>query len=118
MKKLTKTLFIIVVCVLLAITIMSTSVRASGLGDIYTPGSDPTYQEIGGRIIGVVSFICYAAAVIILLYKGVLFMAKAPEAKAEAKKELISYAIGAGILFSAGAIVQLVGNIAMNNLFK
>lgn len=117
MKKMAKILLIITISVLLAVVIMGTNVNASGLGDIYKPGNDPTYQEVGGRIIGVVAFICYAAAVIILLYKGVLFMAKSPEAKAEAKKELISYAIGAGILFSAGAIVQLVGNIAMNNLF-
>lgn len=117
MKKTIKKAVIMLSAILIMIMVGPT-VKASGLSGIYTPGTDPTYQEVGGRIIGVVAFICYAAAIIILLYKGVLFMAKSPDAKAEAKKELISYAIGAGILFSAGAIVQLIGNIALNNLFK
>ena len=44
-------------------------------------------------------------------------MNKAPEAKAEVKKELVSAAIGAFILFSAGILVQTIGNIAMGKLF-
>lgn len=76
-----------------------------------------TYNNIGGKIIGIVQFICYGAAVIILVYKGVQFMVKAPEAKAELKKELISYAVGALIIFAIGTFIKLIGEIALNNLF-
>ncbi len=86
------------------------------LQGIYGP-QDRNLYYIGARIIGVASYICYGIAVIILLYKGVQFMAKAPTAKAEAKKELVSYAIGAFILFGIGGIIQIIGTIAKNNLF-
>ncbi len=76
-----------------------------------------TYRIVGGKIIGAVQYICYGAAIIILIYKGVQFMIKAPEAKAELKKELVSYVIGAVILFSVGTIIKLIGRIALNNLF-
>ena len=76
-----------------------------------------TYRIVGGKIIGAVQYICYGAAVIILIYKGVQFMMKAPEAKAELKKELVSYTVGAVILFSVGTIIKLIGKIALNNLF-
>ena len=76
-----------------------------------------TYTSVGGKVIGTVQVICYGAAVIILIYKGVQFMIKSPEAKAELKKELISYTIGAVILFAIGTFVKIIGNIALNDLF-
>ena len=91
-------------------------INTGDLSDIYG-GQDGTYNTIGGRIIGVVSYLCYGAAVIVLITKGVQFMQKAPEAKAEAKKELVSYAIGAFILFGIGGIIRIIGEIAKNSLF-
>lgn len=73
---------------------------------------DDTYNQLAGKIIGIVQLLCYAAAVIVLLYKGVQFMYKSPEAKAELKKELVSYAVGAMILFAIGTIIKIIGSIA------
>ena len=39
-------------------------------------------------------------------------MNAAPEAKADAKKEMISYTIGAVLLFAVGSIIKLVADIA------
>lgn len=111
--KITMTLSIIVY-LFGALTIIS---NASDLSQIYNVSGDTTYNNIAGKIIGLVQFICYAAAIIILLYKGVGFMSKAPEAKAEAKKELIAYAVGAFILFGIGSLIKIIGDIAMNHLF-
>lgn len=90
--------------------------QANGLAGIYQTGKDDAYNAIGGKIIGLVQFICYASAIIILLYKGVGLMNKAPSAKAEAKKELIAYAIGAFILFGIGSIVRIIGTVAMKTV--
>ena len=76
-----------------------------------------TYNVVGGKIIGVAQYICYAAAVIVLLYKGVQFMVSAPEAKAELKKQLVSYVVGGVILFAIGSLIKIIGSIALNNLF-
>ena len=100
---------------------LETKMRYSGgdfeqLQGIYGP-QDGAIQSIGSKVLGIVSFLCYAAAIIILVYKGVQFMNKAPEAKAELKKELINVAIGAAIMAGAGAIVQIISNIAIGPLF-
>ena len=84
----------------------------SGLQNIYNNSGDEAYQSIGGKIIGTVQFLCYGAAMIIILVKGVKLMSAAPEAKADAKKEMISYTIGAVLLFAVGSIIKLVANIA------
>ena len=44
-------------------------------------------------------------------------MYKAPEGKAEVKKELVNCAIGALILFTIGTIIKIIGDIALNKLF-
>ncbi len=91
-------------------------IDTSELKDIYGK-QDETYNKVGGRIISAATYLCYAAAVIVLIVKGVQFMQKAPEAKAEAKKELVSYAVGAIILFGIGSIIKIIGDIAMKSLF-
>ena len=87
------------------------------LSEIYDGDKGTTYNTVGGKIIGLVQYLCYAAAVIVLVYKGVQFMYKAPDAKAELKKELISYAVGALILFAIGTFIKIIGSIALNDLF-
>ena len=108
---------------ILLIFIGNTSIAAgididsSDISGIYDYG-DETFASIGAKITGIVQYICYGVALIVLLYKGAQFMQKSPEGKAEAKKELISYAIGAFILFTIGTIVRVIGNIANTSLFK
>ena len=87
------------------------------LSEIYDGDKGTTYNTVGGKIIGLVQYLCYAAAVIVLVYKGVQFMYKSPDAKAELKKELISYAVGALILFAIGTFIKIIGSIALNDLF-
>lgn len=87
------------------------------LSEIYEGDKGSTYDTVGGKIIGLVQYLCYGVAVIILVYKGVQFMLKAPEAKAELKKELVSYAVGALILFAIGSFIKIIGSIALNDLF-
>lgn len=119
-KKIITIVLMIIVFLNVAVTISNAAgidIDSDQLKNIYSGGEDATYNSMAGRIIGVASYICYGAAVIVLIYKGVQFMAKAPEAKAEAKKELVSYVIGAFILFAIGGIIRIIGNIALNNLF-
>ena len=68
------------------------------------------------NIIGVVQFVCYAAAVILLVYLGVKWIAAAPEAKADIKKSAVIYVIGAVMVFAAGAILQVIKKVANNTV--
>ena len=70
------------------------------------------------NIIGVVQFVCYAAAVILLVYLGVKWIAAAPEAKADIKKSAVIYVIGAVMVFAAGVILQVIRNVANNTVQK
>lgn len=64
------------------------------------------------NILGIVTVICYAAAVIMLLYLGVKYITASPEGKAEIKKSAIQYVIGAILVFAAGTVLNIIKNIA------
>ena len=64
------------------------------------------------NIIGIVQFICYAAAVILLVVLGVKWIAAAPDEKANIKKGAVIYVVGAVLVFAAGAILQVIRNVA------
>jgi len=68
------------------------------------------------NIIGIVQFICYAAAVILLVVLGVKWISAAPDEKANIKKGAVIYVVGAALVFAAGAILQVIKNVANNTV--
>lgn len=63
------------------------------------------------RVIGIVKYICYAAAVIMLVILGISYITASPEGKAEIKKTAIQYVIGAALVFAAGAVLQIIQSV-------
>ena len=70
------------------------------------------------NIIGIVQFVCYAAAVILLVTLGVKWLIAAPDQKADLKKSAVIYVIGAVLVFAAGAILQVIRNVANKTVQK
>lgn len=73
--------------------------------------ADPKINQVSGIIFGVVAYVCYGAALIILLIKGVQFMTAAPEGKAEIKKQMIVTVAGAVMVFTIRTILQIIYNM-------
>lgn len=75
-------------------------------------------DKIGGRIIWIVQFVGYAIALVSLMIMGVKYMIESPEGKADLKKRMIPFVIGAFLLFGASTLVGVVANFAQNNVNK
>ena len=110
----TKTLTKIIVAVVLIATVClaATTVFGSigipgGSGDALGKITTPTT-----RVLGIVQYICYAAAVILLIILGVKYMTASPDGKAEIKKSAVQYVIGAALVFAAGAILGIISGTA------
>lgn len=69
-------------------------------------------QNFGQNILGIVSMGASILAVIILIVLGVKYMMGSAEEKAEYKKTLLPYVIGALFVFGAGAICTVIFNMA------
>lgn len=77
---------------------------------------DTSMDNIISKVFGVVAYICYGVAIVVLLIKGVQFMSAAPEGKAEIKKQMIAVTIGAVIIFSIRTIIMIISNFTNNLL--
>lgn len=115
-KTIRKVILATIICILIFTAYNSTLASIdvpSGMGSIY-PGGDPIVDKIGGQILWIAQVILYTVAVLAVIFAGLKYLNAAPEAKAEFKKRLIYITAGAVILFAAGAIVTLIGDLAGN----
>ena len=109
----------IVVALVIIATILSTVSMVFGV-DIPTP-KNPTNAGLRGtvsNIMGIIQFICYAAAVILIVLLGIKFMTASPDAKAEIKKSAVIYVVGAALVFAAGVIITLIQNVVNSTIVQ
>ena len=89
--------------------------------DKYTPPTltteeaEPAMEKIK-PIIGIISTIGTIASVVTLIALGIKYMIGSIEERAEYKKSMLPYIIGAFLLFAVSTIVTFIMNIS-NNLF-
>lgn len=116
-KKISK----IVTVLLIVATILSAFSMVFATGPSIPSGTTGGYSGTGlsttvSNVLGIVQFICYAAAVVMIVMLGVKFMTASPDGKAEIKKSAIIYVVGAILVFAAGTLLNLVKNIAGNTI--
>ena len=119
MKKATKIIAVVLIMLTLVLG-MSTISRADAVdpGQIANGlhGTTSNAQEditgIGNQIIGIITTVGVVVAVVILLVLGIKYMMGSASEKAEYKKTMIPYLVGAILIFGASAITQVVVNIA------
>ena len=117
MKRIAKILTVLIIIAIIAT--MLSAVFAEGAADVLgqlkgNTGAATAVTKTANNIIGIVQVICYAAAVIMLIYLGVKFITASPEGKAEIKKSAIIYVIGAIIVFAAGTLLGIISNLSTN----
>lgn len=119
MKNLSKKIAIIVTILLLIITITTIVFADNTAGGAIDPieisgkpASTSAIQSIGGQIVTIVSVIGSLASVVVLVVIGLKYMMGSTEEKAEYKKTLLPYVIGATLVFAASALAGVIYNFA------
>ena len=99
---------------ILAMILVSTSVFASNSidpndikGRIDASNTD-SVRNIGGRIIGIVQVVGNIVAIAMLIVLGIKYMMGSAEERAEYKKTLFPYFIGAILIFAAANLEHMV----------
>ena len=73
---------------------------------------DITLLSKGGRILGAISAVGSVISVIVLMIIGIKYLTGSLEEKAEYKKTMTSYVLGAFLLFAATTLPNLLFNIS------
>lgn len=69
-------------------------------------------ENVAMQIIGIAKIVALAIAMIMLLVIAMKYMAASPGEKADFKKNMVVYVVGAVILFALSAILQIIQELA------
>lgn len=119
MKKTVKLISILLFVAMISIS-LTTVVSASGIDAANlanqlkgnTSAAQEDVMNIGNQIIGIITAVGVVVAVVILLVLGVKYMMGSASEKAEYKKTMIPYLVGAILIFGASAITKVVVGLA------
>jgi len=113
MKTKTMKILMFIATALLVIT-MGTSIvyglTPSGIKPTVDPNAETDISNFGGKIIGILQAVGVVLMVVILTILGIKYMMGSAEEKAEYKKTMIPYVVGAICLFMAPTIANVVYN--------
>ena len=120
MKKTVKIMYVLLIVMMLFVSMGSivfadtASTVLNQMEQAQTNGSASGTNEIttlGGRIVTIVQVVGVIIAVIILLVIGIKYLLGSAEEKAEYKKTMIPYLVGAVLIFAGSTIVNAVYNV-------
>lgn len=95
------------------LSLISISYGSLGVDDLTgTQREVGALKNAGNSIIKVISTAGVVVSVVVLIILGIKYMMGSVEEKAEYKKSLMPYVIGAALVFAASGIAQIVYNIA------
>ena len=116
MRKLTKILtFILLVAVMMTMFTTMASAADSTVEQLFNKQASNTQGivNVGGNIVNIITTIGIIVAVIVLLVLGIKYMLGSVEEKAEYKRTLIPFLIGAIFIFAASTIAGIVYQVAI-----
>ena len=120
MKTRTMKILVTLVSILIMVAMLGSVVFAATTdpGQL-KPNSEGTegITELGEKLMGILSTIGIVVSVLVLMVLGIKYMMGSAEEKAEYKKTMIPYVVGAILIFGASTIASMVFNFAngLNN---
>lgn len=113
MKKTIKILLVMMILIT-AFTVTVNAASSSGINPEKFTGdggyNTDSIEGLGNKIIQIVSVIGSIVSVVVLVVLGLKYMMGSAEEKAEYKKTLLPYLIGAALVFAASSIAGIVFN--------
>ena len=105
-KIITTLLMAIMIVSISASSVLAVSLQPNGIV-VKDPEGD-TIGDVGGKIIGILQTVGVVLSVIVLIILGIKYMMGSAEEKAEYKKTMIPYIVGAALIFAASAFAQVI----------
>lgn len=120
MKKTVKIISTILLAMMLVTTIAGTVLAKTDIPGVITEvenadgGDNGKISKLGGNIVNILQVVGIVVAVIVILVIGIKYLIGSAEEKAEYKKTMIPYVIGALLVFAGTSIVKVVYSVVSN----
>ena len=108
-KKLVKIFSILLIVIMLcSISLHVLALTPSEIqGDATVTGANEI-SKVGKAIVGILQTVGIVLSVVILIILGIKYMMGSAEEKADYKKSMIPYIVGAALIFAASAFAQVI----------
>ena len=117
MKNKTLKIMTIVILTIISLLLITSNVLAAGLNAVITPkesNAATNVTNIAGQVLNIVQIVGVAVATIMLTVLGIKYVSASPNEKAEYKKGMTIYVIGAVLLFGASMLIGVIRNFISN----
>lgn len=120
MKNKTLKIMAIVILTIISTLLITSNVLATGGAGLNTEITPQTsnaaanVQNIAGKVLNIVQIVGVAVATIMLTVLGIKYVSASPNEKAEYKKGMTIYVIGAVLLFGASMLIGVIRNFISN----
>ena len=106
---------IMIIIFIIFINVVSYGFSVENMTGKDLPGDTQTkIDNFGQGIIKVITTVGSICSLVVLIMLGIKYMMGSVEEKAEYKKTLLPYVIGASMVFAASSLVSIIYNIAIN----
>ena len=110
LKKISTVLIIFTLVILL----VGSTVQAFNINDMKGTSSDAQeIKTVGNKVIQILSVVGSILSVIVIIVLGIKYMIGSVEEKAEYKRTLLPYLIGACFIFAASSIAGIIYEVAI-----
>ena len=116
-KMITTILMIVMVLATFASSVFANSQEKTVLNNIKDGGTTvdtDSVQNFGKAIVSVVRVVGVIVAVIVLLILGIKYMVGSAEERAEYKKTMVPYIVGAVLIFASTTLVGVIYDLSMS----
>ena len=113
MKNKTLKIMAIVIVTIISTLLITSNVLANGLDTEITPQASnaaTNVTKVAGQVLNIIQIVGVAVATIMLTILGIRYVSLSPNEKAEYKKGLTIYVIGAVLLFGASILIGVIKN--------
>ena len=120
MKKSIKVISTLLLAIMLVASIATTAFAAVNLNTTISSienqnlngNADSQITKVGGNIVNIIQIVGIVIAVIVLLVIGIKYMIGSASEKAEYKKTMIPYVVGAVLVFAGTSLVKVIYSLA------
>ena len=121
MKKSIKVISTLLLAIMLVASISTMALAAVDLNNtlnrvesanLSNTNADQQITTVGGNIVNIIQIVGIVIAVIVLLVIGIKYMIGSASEKAEYKKTMIPYVVGAVLVFAGTSLVKVIYSLA------
>ena len=99
---------IMLIMMIVSISISSFALEPGDMKGNTSAQGTSEIQGVGNSIIGILQVVGIVLSVVILIVLGIKYMMGSAEEKAEYKKTMMPYVVGAALIFAASALAQVI----------